>query len=63
MTDLATSVYQRVEQLGVICSDDSESENECALLQPLAANSAPPLHPGKLKSGREAKATGAVLYP
>ena len=45
MTDLATSVDQRVEQLGAICSDDSESKNECALLQPLASNSAPPSRP------------------
>ena len=63
MTDLATTVDQRVEQLGVICSDDGESENECAPLQLLVANSAPPSRPGKLKSGREAKASSAVLYP
>ena len=61
MTDLATTVDQWVEQLGVICSDYSESENECAPLQPLAATSAS--RPGKLKSGQEAKASSAVLYP
>ena len=49
MTDLAMSVDQRVEQLGALCSDDSESENECAPLPPLAANSAPPSRPGRRK--------------
>ena len=34
MTDLATSVDQWVEQLGGLCSDNSESENECALHLP-----------------------------
>ena len=63
MTDLAQMVYRRVDQLGVVCSDDSESENESDPLQHSAATSAPSAHPGKLKSGREAKATSEVLYP
>jgi len=63
MTDLAKTVDQRLEQLGVICSVDSESENESPPLQQLAATSASPSRPGKLKSGREAKATSAVFYP
>ena len=63
MTDLAQTVDRRVDQLGVACSDDSESENESDPLQHSAATSAPSARPGKLKSGREAKATSEVLYP
>ena len=62
MTDLAQTVDRRVDQLGVACSDDSESENESDPLQRSAATSAPSARPGKLKSGREAKATSEVLY-
>ena len=63
MTDLAQTVDRRVDQLGVVCSDHSESENESHPLQHSAANSAPSARPGTLKSGREAKATSEVLYP
>ena len=56
MTDLAQTVDRRVDQLGVACSDDSESENESDPLQHSAVTSAPSALPGKLKSGREAKA-------
>jgi len=63
MTDLAQTVDRRVDQLAVVCSDDSESENESDPLQHSAATSAPSVRPRKLKSGREAKATSEVLYP
>ena len=63
MSNLAQTVDQWVGQLGVVCSDHSESENESHPLQHSAANSAPSARPGKLKSGQEAKATSKVLYP
>ena len=63
MHDFAQTVDRRVDQLGVVCSDDSESENESDPLPHSAATSAPSARPGKLKSGREAKATSEVLYP
>ena len=63
MTDLAQAVDRRVDQLGVVCSDDSESENESDPIQQSAATCAPLLRPGKLKSGRGAKATSEVLFP
>ena len=63
MTDMAKTVDRRVDQLSDICSDDSESENERDPIQHSAATSAPSSRPGKLKSGREAKATSEVLYP
>lgn len=63
MSNLAQTVDRRVDQLGVVCSDHSESENESHPLQHSAANSAPSARPGTLKSGREAKATSEVLYP
>ena len=63
MTNLAQTVDRRVDQLGVACSDDSKSENESDPLQHSAATSAPTARPGKLKSGREAKASSEVLYP
>ena len=56
MTNLAQTLDRGVDQLGVACSDDSESENESDPLQHSAATSAPSALPGKLKSGREAKA-------
>ena len=55
MTDLAQTVDRRVDQLGVACSDDSESENESDPLQHSAATSAPSARPGKLKSGGRRK--------
>ena len=63
MSNLAQTVDRRVDQLGVVCSDHSESDNESHPLQHSAANSAPSARPGTLKSGREAKATSEVLYP
>ena len=63
MTALAKTVDRRVEHLGVGGSDDSESENEIDPIQQSGATSAPSSRPGKLKSGREAKATSEVLYP
>ena len=63
MSNLAQTVDQWVGQLGVVCSDHSESENESHPLQHWAPNSAPSARPGKLKSGQEAKATSKVLYP
>ena len=63
MTDLAQTVDRWVDKLGIACSDDSQSENESDPLQQSAATSAPAARPGKLKSGREAKATSEVLYP
>ena len=63
MSNLGQTVDRRVDQLGVVCSDHSESENESHPLQHSAANSAPSARPGKLKSGREAKATSEVLCP
>ena len=48
MTDLAQTVDRRVDQLGVVCSDDSESENESNSLQHLAATSAPSARPSHL---------------
>ena len=45
MTDLAQTVDRQVDQLGVVCSDDSESENESDSLQHSAATpSARPSH-------------------
>ena len=61
MTDLAQTVDRGVDQLGVACSDDSESENESDPLQHSAATSAPSALPGKLKSGREAKAISLTV--
>ena len=63
MSNLTQTVDRRVGQLGVVCSDYSKSENERHPLHHSAANSAPSARPGKLKSGREAKATSEVLYP
>ena len=63
MTSLAQTVDRRVEHLGVGGFDDSESENETDPIQQSGATSAPSSRPGKLKSGREAKATSEVFYP
>lgn len=62
MTDLAT-VDRRVEQLNLLLSDDSGTNDEGDNLKQSAVESSPPSHPGKLKSGRKAKATSDVLYP
>ena len=61
MTDLAQTLDRGVDQLGVASSDDSESENESDPLQHSAATSAPSALPGKLKSGREAKAISLTV--
>ena len=60
MTDLAKTVDRRVELLP---SDDSGTDDEGDNLKQSAVESSPPSHPGKLKSGRKAKATSDVLYP
>ena len=49
MTDLAQAVDRRVDQPGVVGSDDSESENESDPIQQSAATGAPLSRPGKLK--------------
>ena len=51
MTNLAQTLDRGVDQLGVACSDDSESENESDPLQHSAATSAPSALPGKLNFG------------
>lgn len=63
MTDLAKTVDRRVEQLNPLPSDDSGTDGEGHNLKQSAVESSPPSHPGKLKSGRKAKATSDVLYP
>ena len=63
MTDLAKTVDQRVEQLNLLPSDDSGTDDEVDNLKQSAVESSPPSYPGKLKSGRKAKATSDVLYP
>ena len=63
MTDLAKTVDRQVDQLGIVSTDDRESENENDPIQQSAATSAPSSRPRRLKSGREAKATSEVLYP
>lgn len=63
MTDLSKTVDQRVEQLNLLPSDDSGTDDEGDNLKQSAVESSPPSHPGKLKSGRKAKATSDVLYP
>ena len=62
MTDLAKTVDRRVEQLNLLPSDDSGTDDEGDNLKQSALESSTPSRPGKLKSGREAKATSDVLY-
>ena len=62
MTDLANTcrVDRHVEQLNLLPSDDSGTDDEGDNLKQSAVESSPPSRPGKLKSGREAKATSDV---
>ena len=63
MTDLAKTVDRRVERLNLLPSNDSGTDDEGDNLKQSAVESSPPSRPGKLKSGREAKASSDVLYP
>jgi len=65
MTALASKVDRRVDQFGLLLSEDSDIDGEDAHSPnaglPSASTSGHPS--GKLKSGREAKPTSSVLYP
>ena len=63
MADLVKTVDRRVDQFGLLASDDSESENEGEPSQHSTIKPSSSSRPGKLKSGREAKPTTDVLYP
>ena len=63
MTDLAKTADRREEQLNLLPSDDSGTDDEGDNLKQSSVESSTPSRPGKLKSGREAKATSDVLYP
>ena len=63
MTDLAKTVDRRVERFNLLLSDDGGTDDEGDNLKQSAVESSPPSRPGKLKSGREAKASSDVLYP